>query len=84
MCGENGEIACQSAYNTQKATSVAKEIGDATQNGGFRFPGRPRGPSAENSANAKVAESWPGVAATGKPRLMGGMARKLRPRPHGQ
>ncbi|XP_075433098.1 uncharacterized protein LOC142470069 [Ascaphus truei] len=67
MCGENGEFACQSAYNTQKATSVAKEIGDANQNGGSSFPGRPRGPVAENSANTGLAESWPGVAPTGKP-----------------
>ncbi|MEE6463045.1 hypothetical protein FKM82_005757 [Ascaphus truei] len=34
----------------------------AIQNGGSRYPGRPRGPVAENAANAKLAESCPGLA----------------------
>ncbi|MEE6519354.1 hypothetical protein FKM82_031113 [Ascaphus truei] len=76
MCGEHDGFACQSAYKQSKATSTVKEIGNANQNGGSRFPGRPRGPSAENSANAKVADSWPGLAPKREPHPVGGSGAK--------
>ncbi|XP_075459847.1 uncharacterized protein LOC142496790 [Ascaphus truei] len=74
--GEHSESDCQSAYKQMNATSFIEQTDSATQNGGSRFPGRPRGPSAENSANARLAGSWPGVVPTGKPRPDGGYVAK--------
>ncbi|XP_075447878.1 uncharacterized protein LOC142490008 [Ascaphus truei] len=74
--GEHSESDCQSAYKQMNATSFIDQTDSATQNGGSRFPGRPRGPIAESSANAKLTRNWPEAAPTGEPRPDGGYSAK--------
>ncbi|MEE6525907.1 hypothetical protein FKM82_026221 [Ascaphus truei] len=83
MCGEPVEIECQSACQRLNATSTFKETDGANQNGGSRFSGRPRGPVAENAANAKIAESWLGLAPTEKPHPAGKFGAKAGAAPSG-
>ncbi|MEE6519830.1 hypothetical protein FKM82_017581 [Ascaphus truei] len=69
-------LARHSTYKQSNATLTMNLIDSAIQDGGSRVPGKPGGPVAENIANAKSAESWPGVAPTERPRPVGGYGAK--------